>query len=90
MKHKYIKDVVTLKLDFDKCIGCGMCVSVCPHSVFELEEKKAIIKDIDCCMECGACVKNCPVKALSVKKGVGWASAIIKGWLTGSEPKCGC
>lgn len=71
MKHKYIKDVVTLKLDFEKCVGCGMCVNVCPHSVFELKEKKALIRDIDCCMECGACVKNCPAKALNVKKGVG-------------------
>jgi len=71
MKHKYIKNVVTLKLDSNKCIGCGMCMDVCPHSVFELKEKKACIKDIDYCMECGACVKNCPAKALNVKKGVG-------------------
>ncbi|MCO5387513.1 hypothetical protein [Desulfosporosinus sp.] len=29
-------------------------------------------------------------KALEVKPGVGCASAIIKGWLTGSEPNCDC
>jgi NAD-dependent dihydropyrimidine dehydrogenase PreA subunit len=71
MKHKYIKNAATLKLDSDKCIGCGMCVNVCPHDVFELKDGKAEIKDIDFCMECGACVKNCPAKALSVNKGVG-------------------
>jgi len=71
MKHKYIPNVATLKIDKDKCIGCGMCISVCPHDVFELKDKKAQIKDLDSCMECGACVKNCVVKALNVNKGVG-------------------
>ncbi|WP_291634846.1 4Fe-4S binding protein, partial [Clostridium sp.] len=28
MKHKYLKNVVTLKLIQEKCIGCGMCLSV--------------------------------------------------------------
>jgi NAD-dependent dihydropyrimidine dehydrogenase PreA subunit len=71
MKHKYIRNVTTLKLDSDKCTGCGMCKNVCPHSVFEIRDKKAVILDVDSCMECGACVKNCGFKALSVKKGVG-------------------
>lgn len=71
MIHKYIENVVTLKLDRDKCTGCSLCVDVCPHGVFEIENGKAFIKSIDYCMECGACVKNCSFKALSVKKGVG-------------------
>jgi NAD-dependent dihydropyrimidine dehydrogenase PreA subunit len=71
LKHKYIKNVVTLKLDKNKCIGCGRCVEVCPHSVFELADRKTVIVDLDSCMECGACARNCPVKALDVKKGVG-------------------
>ncbi len=71
MKHKYIRNVATLKLDSDKCTGCGMCKTVCPHGVFEMREGKAVISDLDSCMECGACVKNCSFKALSVNKGVG-------------------
>ena len=71
MKHKYISNVATLKYDKERCIGCGMCISVCPHDVFELKNKKAEIKDLNSCMECGACVKNCVAKALSVNKGVG-------------------
>ncbi|MBP1745165.1 MAG: 4Fe-4S ferredoxin iron-sulfur binding domain protein [Firmicutes bacterium] len=71
MKHRYIKNVATLKLDRAKCVGCSRCVEVCPHSVFRIEEKTAAVEDLDSCMECGACARNCPAKALEVKKGVG-------------------
>jgi len=71
MKQKYIKNVVTLKLDVDKCIGCGICSTVCPHSVFIIENKKAIIKNRDNCIECGACMNNCTPKAITVTQGVG-------------------
>jgi NAD-dependent dihydropyrimidine dehydrogenase PreA subunit len=90
MKHKYLKNVATLKLDAEKCTGCGMCVSVCPHGVFELSSGRAKIADLDSCMECGACAKNCAFSALTVTPGVGCASAIIKGMLTGTEPSCDC
>lgn len=90
MRHKYLKNVVTLKHYSEKCTGCGICMNVCPHNVFEMKDKKVTIINLDSCMECGACAKNCPFDALEVKPGVGCASAIIKGWLTGSEPSCDC
>jgi len=90
MKQEYLKNVVTLKLTVGKCIGCGMCVNVCPHEVFLIKNGKAHIVDKDRCMECGACSNNCPVSAIEVKQGVGCAPAIIVGKLTGSEPNCGC
>ncbi|HEX2947608.1 MAG TPA: mercury methylation ferredoxin HgcB [Clostridia bacterium] len=90
MKHKYLRNVATLELDFEKCTGCGKCSEVCPHGVFSIVEHKAVIGNKDACMECGACSLNCPFSALSVKPGVGCAAAIIKGMLTGTEPECGC
>ena len=87
---RYLNNVSTLELDKEKCIGCGMCSVVCPHGVLEVEERMAQIVDLDACIECGACAGNCPVEALQVKKGVGCASAIINGWLTGEEPNCDC
>ena len=72
------------------CNGCKMCYYVCPHGVFVIEERQARIVDLDACIECGACAGNCPVEALVVKAGVGCASAIINGWLTGEEPSCDC
>lgn len=90
MKNRYLKKVVTLQLFAEKCKGCGRCLEVCPHNVFLLKEEKAVIAERDRCIECGACVNNCPFNALEVKSGVGCASAVIRGWLTGTEPSCDC
>ncbi len=89
-KNYYLKNVVTLDLLEDKCTGCGMCIEVCPHAVFVLENKKAKIIDRDACMECGACSQNCPFEAITVQSGVGCAAGIIAGALKGTEPTCGC
>ena len=89
MNIKYLKNVAQLQLDSSKCTGCGMCVKVCPHEVFKIEAKKAIILDRDMCMECGACEKNCQFEAIKVRAGVGCAYAVILGKLRKSEPGCG-
>lgn len=87
---RYLPDVVTLELDVEDCNGCRVCAVVCPHAVFIVEDRRARIVDRDACIECGACALNCAPGAISVHAGVGCAVAIIKGWLTGSEPSCGC
>lgn len=89
-KLRYLKNVVTLKLEAKKCIGCGMCTTVCPHAVFQIKQKKAEITDKDACMECGACAHNCPADAINLVSGVGCAYAVLKGILTGTEPSCDC
>ena len=84
----YLKDVVTLRLDREKCIGCGACLLVCPHAVLSLTNGKVEIGDRDACMECGACSRNCPVEALSVKTGVGCATAVINSMLGRKKASC--
>lgn len=87
---RYLPGVVTLELDLQACTGCGTCVTVCPHEVFELADKKVHLRDRDACMECGACAINCPEGALAVEAGVGCAAGIIAGALSGTEPTCDC
>lgn len=87
---KYLLNVASIELFSEKCTGCGTCLEVCPHEVFALLNKKAVIQDRDRCMECGACVNNCPFGALSVDKGVGCAAALINSMITGGEPSCDC
>lgn len=89
MKHKYIAGVTSLKVNQEKCTGCGRCIEVCPHEVFELRNHKVEIISIDNCMECGACSQNCIFGVLSVKNGVGCASAIINGILKKGDPDLG-
>ncbi len=86
---RYLKDVVTLAYQVDKCVGCGRCAEVCPHGVFAMSDGRARITDRDLCMECGACARNCPAEAISVESGVGCATGIIYGAL-GIARDCCC
>ena len=86
----YLRDVATLKLDGGKCIGCGMCLLVCPHAVLSQTNGKVEIRDRDACMECGACAQNCPVKAVTVQSGVGCATAVINSALGRKSTSCCC
>jgi NAD-dependent dihydropyrimidine dehydrogenase PreA subunit len=86
----YLSNVVTLELDAEKCIGCGMCVLVCPHDVFSLNHGRAGLSCRDACMECGACAKNCPTEAVTVETGVGCAAAVINSLLGRESSSCCC
>ncbi len=81
----------TLQYDASLCIGCGVCVDVCPHAAFEMKGRLASLVHREACMECGACQLNCPTGAVRVESGVGCASAMIRAALNGQkEPACGC
>jgi ferredoxin len=80
MSLRYLKDIVTLQLNEERCSGCGMCTQVCVHGVFAVSKGIAHLVDRDACMECGACARNCPVEAVSVRSGVGCAYAVWKSW----------
>jgi ferredoxin len=35
----YLANGKTLSLDETRCVGCGLCLAVCPHGVFRLEAR---------------------------------------------------
>jgi NAD-dependent dihydropyrimidine dehydrogenase PreA subunit len=87
---RYLEDVVTLQFDQSKCTGCRQCTLVCPHAVFAMDGKRAVLVDRDACIECGACARNCDFEAIRVRAGVGCAAGIIQSWFRGqSEVDCG-
>jgi len=58
-------------IDLDLCIGCGLCVEICPQ-VFGLnEEDLAYVKDekayttASCCEEAA---QECPVEAITMEQ----------------------
>ncbi|MBM3187952.1 MAG: electron transfer flavoprotein subunit alpha [Chloroflexi bacterium] len=57
-----------LIIDRDACIGCGVCVEVCPFAALELVEGIAVVNDN--CTACGACIPECPVDALRLPESV--------------------
>jgi NAD-dependent dihydropyrimidine dehydrogenase PreA subunit len=80
----------TLRYTAEDCIGCGVCLDVCPHGVFALPGEVAAVVRGEACMECGACMLNCPTGALQVDSGVGCAAAMIRAALLGKkEASCG-
>ena len=82
--------VNTLRLDEARCTGCGMCMNVCPHGVFERNAGRVRIVAAAACMECGACQMNCAFGAVQVDSGVGCAGAMIRAALSGrKEVMCG-
>jgi ferredoxin len=87
---RYLRNVVTLALDEERCTGCLRCLEVCPRAVLARAAKRVAIVDRDACIECGACARNCSAGAISVQAGVGCAAAVVGGWLRGSRPSCGC
>ncbi|MFW5888340.1 MAG: ferredoxin [Patescibacteria group bacterium] len=58
---------MSVKVDGEKCIGCGVCASICPD-VFEMNaEGKAQVKSEEN-MECAKqAADSCPVDAISIE-----------------------
>ncbi|WP_454190873.1 4Fe-4S binding protein [Paenibacillus sp. Marseille-Q7038] len=49
-----------------RCIGCNMCVKVCPTNVFDKTEDVPVIARQEDCQTCFICEAYCPVDALYV------------------------
>lgn len=54
---------MSIKIDKAKCIGCGLCASICSAS-FEMKDGKAIVKKKSACAKEAA--DSCPVDAISL------------------------
>lgn len=54
-----------IKIDRERCIGCGMCKKDCPAHNIEMKEGMASVLTDDC-VQCGHCVAVCPKEAVTI------------------------
>ena len=84
-----------IKIEDDKCNGCGACAAACHEGAIEMVNGKAILTREDYCDGLGDCLPACPVDAISFEEREAPAyneAAVIKAKLDkGQEnPTCAC
>ncbi len=61
-----IRDIV--KIDEEKCDGCGLCVPACAEGAIQIIDGKARLIADNLCDGLGACLGHCPKDAIIVEK----------------------
>ena len=60
------KEMVIPTIDYDKCINCGLCITVCSPVAIAKEDSKVVIKEV-ACKACGLCQPACPTGAIQLR-----------------------
>jgi ferredoxin len=82
-----------IKIDREKCNGCGLCISACHEGAIGMEDGKAILLRDDYCDGLGNCLPVCPTGAITLDKreAVGYNDTEVKKNIEKNETlACGC
>ncbi len=62
-----LTEPITSSIDKEKCIGCELCMELCPYQAIEKDEegKLEVIKVL--CKGCGTCGASCPKRAITMR-----------------------
>lgn len=55
-----------LRIDQDKCTGCGLCVPSCAEGALHVVDGKLTLINDNLCDGLGACIGECPYDAISI------------------------
>ncbi|HXZ24035.1 MAG TPA: NIL domain-containing protein [Methanomassiliicoccales archaeon] len=57
-----------IRKDDARCTNCGMCVSVCPVSAYQVDKNTwKVVFHNEKCIACGMCIDACPPGAIKLR-----------------------
>jgi len=57
-----------VRIDEEKCTGCGLCVTPCAEGAIQIVDGKAKVLREELCDGAGFCLAVCPESALTIEK----------------------
>lgn len=66
MKTRALRKIV--RIDEDKCNGCGVCVPACIEGALQIVDGKARLVSETYCDGLGACLGECPMGAITIEQ----------------------